>query len=69
MQATEAQADFDSLDEVYSQCSLLAHSSQHPYQYYTGLQSLLRDSVSVEQFQQQLQSLLLPSMSYLSHRN
>ena len=69
LQTIQAQAEFDSLEEVYSQCSLLARTSQDPYCYYSGLQSLLQEKPSVEQFQQQLQSLLLPDMSYFSHNN
>lgn len=65
LQVAEADADFDSLEELYSQCCSLMHESTQPYQYYVKVQTLLQENASVEQFQHQLQLLLLPDMLYV----
>ena len=72
LQMVNPQAYLDSWDEVYLQiCAFDPQvSACHDYSKYnyTKLQALLTRHASVEQFVQDIQTLISPTMSYLGQR-
>ena len=68
LQMVNPQADLDSLDEVYFQICTSDPQVSACHDYYTKLQALLTRHASVEQFMQDIQMLIFPSMSYLGQR-
>ena len=68
LQMLKPQADLDSLDEVYLQICTFEPQVSGCHDYYTKLQDLRTRHASVEQFMQDMQMLIFPTMPYLRQR-